>query len=148
MRKLEHLSLNLCEFTFFNSSEHGNEMPFGNSEFLPLLIAVPYILACEVIFFGNQRFFVKLRNSVVGLLILNEKPSALRISNLAVAPEFRRLEIASCILSYAYRVAEMLDKDYLELSVLKKNLPARTLYSRFGSSQKEERRSFILVRKV
>jgi ribosomal protein S18 acetylase RimI-like enzyme len=83
-------------------------MPFGNSRFPPLLIAVPYILACEGIFFRNQRYFVKLRDRVFGLLILNEKPSALCISSLAVAPEFRRLGIASYILSYAERAAEML----------------------------------------
>jgi len=149
VRRLEHLSLNLCEFRFFNSNKQGTAMPFGNSRFLPLLIAVPYILACEVIFFRNQRFFVKLRNRVVGLLILNEKPDALRISSLAVAPEFRRLGIATYILAYAESKAEMLDKDFLELSVLKKNLPARTLYRNSGFSQKEERkRSFILVRKV
>jgi GNAT superfamily N-acetyltransferase len=149
VRRLEHLSLNLCEFRFFNSNKQGTAMPFGNSRFLPLLIPVPYILACEVISFRNQRFFVKLRNRVVGLLILNEKPDALRISSLAVAPEFRRLGIASYILSYAERIAEMLDKEFLELSVLKKNLPSRTLYRNSGFSQKEERkRSFILVRKV
>jgi ribosomal protein S18 acetylase RimI-like enzyme len=59
------------------------------------------------------------------------------------------LGIATYILAYAESKAEMLDKDFLELSVLKKNLPARTLYRNSGFSQKEERkRSFILVRKV
>lgn len=47
------MSLNLNEFRFFNGNEQGTAMPFRNSRFLPLLIAVPYILACEVIFFRN-----------------------------------------------------------------------------------------------
>jgi ribosomal protein S18 acetylase RimI-like enzyme len=149
VRKLEHLSLNLYEFRFFNSSERGTAMPFGNFKFLPPLIAVPYVVAAEVIFFRNKRFFVKLGNRVVGLLVLNHGPNALHISSLAVAPELRRLGIASCILRYTERMAKVSDEEYLELSVLKKNLPARRLYRKFGFSQKEERkRSFILVKRV
>jgi ribosomal protein S18 acetylase RimI-like enzyme len=149
VRKREHLSLNFYEFRFFNSSEHGTAMPFQDSRFLPPLIAVPYVFAAEVMFFRNQRSLVKLGNHVVGLRILNEKPNALYISSLAVAPELRRLEITSYILSCTERVAKMLDKEYLELSVLKKNLPAQSLYRKFGFSQKEERkRRYILVKKV
>lgn len=79
---------------------------------------------------------MKLRNHVVGLLILNEKPSALQITSLAVAPEFRRLGIASYILSYAGGIAEKLDKEFIELSVLK-NFPAQRLYRKSGFLQKE-----------
>lgn len=149
MKKVERLSFNLYEFRFFNSSEHGSAMPLGNSKFLVLLMAVPYILSCEVMFFRRKRFFLKLGNYVAGVFVLNEKPSGLRISSLAVAPELRRFGIASCILSYADRMAKILGKEYLELSVFKKNLPARRLYRKFGFSQKEERKeTFILAKKV
>jgi ribosomal protein S18 acetylase RimI-like enzyme len=118
-------------------------------KFLSPLIAVPYVVAAEVIFFRNKRFFVKLGNRVVGLLVLNDEPNALHISSLAVAPELRRLGIASCILKYTEKMARMLDEEYLELSVLKKNLPARRLYKKLGFSQKEERkRSLILAKRV
>jgi ribosomal protein S18 acetylase RimI-like enzyme len=149
VRNREHLSLNFYEFKFFNSGDHGTAMPFEDSRFLPPLIAVPYVIVAELMFFRNQRFFVKLGNHVVGLLILNEKPNALYISSLAVAPGLRKLGIASYILSFTERVAKMLYKEYIELSVLKKNLPAQSLYRKFGFSLKEERkRSYILVKKV
>jgi ribosomal protein S18 acetylase RimI-like enzyme len=83
------------------------------------------------------------------LLILIEEPNALHISSLAVAPELRRFEIASYILNYAERVAKRLDKEYLELSVLKKNLAARNLYTKYGFSQKgRKERTLILAKKV
>jgi hypothetical protein len=58
-------------------------MPFGSFKFVPL-VAVPYIFTAEVIFFRNRRFFVKPRDRVVGLLILDEEPCVLHISSLAV----------------------------------------------------------------
>ncbi|MGA2310630.1 MAG: GNAT family N-acetyltransferase [Candidatus Bathyarchaeia archaeon] len=148
MRNQKHLFLNLYEFRFFNSSEQGTAMPFGNFKCAPLF-AVPYVFAAELIFLRNKRFFVKLRNRVIGLLVLIEEPNALHISSLAVAPELRRFGIASYILHYAERAAKRLDKEYLELSVLKKNLAARNLYKKNGFSQKEERkRTLILAKKV
>jgi len=66
VRRLEHLSLNLYEFRFFSSSEQGTAMPFANFRLAPL-VAVPYVLAAEVIFFRNRRFFVKLRDRIVAL---------------------------------------------------------------------------------
>lgn len=148
VNKLEHLSLNLYEFRFFNNSEQGTAMPFGNFRLVPL-VAVPYVLAAEVIFFRNWRFFVKLRDRVVGLLILGEEPNALLISSLAVAPEARRFGIASLILNYAEGIAKKLDKEYLVLSVLKKNLAAQNLYRKRGFCLKEERkRTLILAKKI
>jgi ribosomal protein S18 acetylase RimI-like enzyme len=124
-------------------------MPFGNSRPLALLIAVPYVLSCEVIFFRKKRYFVKLKNRVAAVFIFHEKPDVLLISSLAVAPEFRRFGIASSILSFAAKVAKGLSKKHLELSVLKKNFPAQRLYSKFGFSQKKNRRiSLILTKRI
>ena len=147
--KSEHLSFNLSDFRFFNSSEDGSAMPFGNSKLLTLIITVPYILSCEAIFFRKNRYFVKFRNRVAGVLVLHQMSEALYISSLAVAPELRRFGVASFILNFTERVAKNLNKECLELSVLKKNLPARRLYSKFGFSLKKERkRTFVLARKV
>jgi hypothetical protein len=55
VRNLEHLFLNLYEFRFFNSSEQGTAMPFGNFKFAPL-IAVPYVFAAELIIPQKQAF--------------------------------------------------------------------------------------------
>ncbi|MGD0978926.1 MAG: GNAT family N-acetyltransferase [Candidatus Bathyarchaeia archaeon] len=72
------------------------------------------------------------------MLALIEEPNALYISSLAVAPDVRRVGIASYVLNYAERVAKRLDKEYLELSVLKKDLSARNLYAKYGFSQRKE----------
>jgi len=102
-----------------------------------------------VMFFRNRRFFVKLRGRTVGLLILSVEPKVLRISSLAVDPEVRRLGIASWILDCAERMAKGLGEEYLELSVLKKNFAARSLYKNYGFPLKEERkRTLILAKRV
>lgn len=111
------------------------------------LVAVPYVLTATVIFFRNRRFFAKPSDRVVGLFIFDEEPSVLHISSLAVAAELRRFGIASCTLDYAERIAKKLDKEYLELSVLKKNPAAQSLYQKFRLSLKEERKMTLISTK-
>jgi GNAT superfamily N-acetyltransferase len=143
------LRFNLCDFTYFSSSENGIAMPFGNSRILATLIAVPYVLACEAIFFRKNRLFFKLGKRVAGILALAQEPNRLYISTVAVAPELRRLGIASFILNYAETVAEKISKPYLELSVLKKNLPARKLYQKHSFKvKKEKRRTYLMAKNV
>jgi ribosomal protein S18 acetylase RimI-like enzyme len=143
------LLFNFYDFRFFNASENGSAMPFGNSKLLATLIAIPYILLCEAIFLRRQRYFVKLKNRVVGVLILYEKPELLRVNELAVAPEYRRHGIAKQMLNFSARIARKRGKRWLELTVLKKNFPALRLYQKSGFFKKEERRwSFVLRRKV
>jgi len=149
VKKSAHLLFNLLEFTFFNSSENGSAMPFGNSGLLAFLIVAPYVLFCEVIFFRRKRLFVKLKNHVAGTLVVHEESNALYVKSLAVAPGFRRLGVATFILTYVERSAKIIGKKSIELSVLKSNFPAQRLYRRFGFAQKEEkRRSFVLTKRV
>lgn len=62
VRRLEHLTFNLCNFNFFRKSERGKAMLFfGNSGSLSVLIAVPYILGCELAFLRDERYFVRLK---------------------------------------------------------------------------------------
>jgi len=103
----------------------------------------------EIILFRGKRYFVKLKEKVVGIFVLREKPQALYIESLAVAPECRRLMIAIYMLNYANNLAKRLDKKWLELSVLKVNIPALRLYSQIGFTKKEEKKwAFILRKKV
>jgi ribosomal protein S18 acetylase RimI-like enzyme len=146
-KRSQHLMFNFHDFRFFNSSEKGSAMPFGNSRLLALLIVAPYVLSCEVVFFRKRRYFVKIGNCVVAVFILHERPNILYISSLAVAPEFRRLGIATCILSYTERVAKRWGKSRLELSVLRKNLPAQALYEKLGFEQAQERRRVLVLAK-
>jgi ribosomal protein S18 acetylase RimI-like enzyme len=148
VRRLEHLTFNLCNFNFFRKSERGKAMLFfGNSGPLAMLIAVPYILGCELAFFTEERYFVKLKKQVVGILVLREKSDALYVASLGVAPEYRKHGIATFILSHCTQVAKRLGKKWLELTVLKTNIPARQLYEKFGFSDTEERKWSFVMRK-
>lgn len=111
------------------------------------LTAIPYILAMEVILFRAKRYFVKLKEQVVGMFVIREKPEALYINSLAVAPEYRRLGIATYILNYANKLAKQLDKKWLELSVLKVNIPALRLYMKVGFAEKKEKKLSLILKK-
>lgn len=144
------MTFNLCNFNFFRKSERGKAMLFfGNSGQLTMLVAVPYILGCELAFFREERYFVKLKNQVVGVFVLREKSDALYVASLGVALEYRKHGIATFILSHCTQVARRLGKEWLELTVLKTNSPARQLYEKFGFSDKEERKwSFVMRKRI
>jgi ribosomal protein S18 acetylase RimI-like enzyme len=148
-RRLEHLTFNLCNFNFFRKSERGKAMLFfGNSGHLAVLIAVPYILGCELAFFREERYFVKLKKQIVGVFVLREESDALYVGSLGVAPEYRKHGIATFILNRCTQVAKRLGKKWLELTVLKTNTPARQLYERFGFVDKQERKWSFVMRKT
>jgi ribosomal protein S18 acetylase RimI-like enzyme len=99
--------------------------------------------------FQRRLYFVKLKNRVVGVFVLRERSDALYVASLGIASEYRKLGIATFILSPCTQVADRLGKKWLELTVLKTNIPARQLYRRFGFSDKEERRwSFVLRKRI
>jgi ribosomal protein S18 acetylase RimI-like enzyme len=149
-RRLEHLTFNLCNFNFFRKSERGKAMLFfGNSGKLAMLIAVPYILGCELVFFREERYFVKLKQQIVGVFVLRGETDALYVGSLGVAPEYRKHGVATFILSRCTQLAKRLGKKWLELTVLKTNVPARQLYERFGFMDKEERKwSFVMRKRI
>lgn len=145
----EHFLFNLLEFRFFKDSEQGVALPIGGFRLLSPVITLPYILAAEVIFFRATRYFVKLGNDVVGVVVFRDKPDSLLVTSLGVAKQYRRLGIATFILNYAERVATLLGKEWLKLTVLKTNTPAQRLYAKFGFEWEMTRRqSFILKKKT
>jgi ribosomal protein S18 acetylase RimI-like enzyme len=147
VRNSEHLIFNFYHFRFFNSSQNGSAVFFGKSRLVSSLIAVPYILGCEPVFLRKRRYFVKLKNQVAGVFVFHEKPEALYISSLAVAPEYRKQGVAKHILSFATRIANKQGKRWLELTVLKKNTPARLLYEKSGFVKIKEKSSSFVLRK-
>jgi ribosomal protein S18 acetylase RimI-like enzyme len=147
VRLHEHFSFNLLDFRFFQNSEHGVAMPFGNSPLLASLIVVPYLLIADVYFFKTARFFLILKGQVVGTLAVREENEALFISSLAVAPEYRRHGIAMYVLGYVSKLAARLNKKWVELSVLKTNVPAQRLYLEFGFTRHKEKKLSIILRK-
>jgi len=100
----EHLFFNLCDFDFFRKRTGGNYLFFGNLRLLAPIVAVPYILSCEIIFFRKKRFFVKLQERVAGILIVREKVESLYIDSLAVAPEYRRSGLGMFIMDFAAKL--------------------------------------------
>jgi len=148
VRKTEHFSFNLLNFCFFKSRRASNLLFFGKPRLLSPLAVVPYILAMEFIFYRRKRYFVKCKEYIVGIFILREKPEALYISSLAVAPECRGFGIATYILNYANKVAAELNKNWLELSVSKVNALALRLYKKYGFVKKEEKTWSFILRKT
>ena len=147
VRRAEHLLFNFYDFNFFRRSAGGSYLFFGSSKHLAPLIAVPYVLACEIVFFRGRRFFVKLKGHVAGVFIVGGRAESLYISSLAVAPEYRRLGLGMFILRFAERLAVKARKKWLELSVLKANSPARRLYEKAGFSVFKERKRSLMLRK-
>ncbi len=148
--RFEHLKFNLYNFNVFRKSKGGKAIPFfGRSGTMTLLIALPYIVGSELIFLRGKRFFVKLKEQIVALFVLQEEQDALYVSSLGVLPEFREHGIATHILDYCIEIASRQGKKWLELTVLKMNRPARRLYERTGFiKKKEERWSFVLRKRV
>ena len=110
---------------------------------------MPYILSMELILFKARRYFVMLGKNVVGVVAFHEKPDSLLVASLGVAKEYRRLGVATYVLRYAEKLAVRLGKEWLELTVLKRNTPARRLYVKSGFSEVKERRwSFIMKKQV
>jgi len=145
--KFQHFAFNLMDFRFFKNSERGTAMPFGNPYLLASVIVIPYVLIAELFFFMTTRYFVRLKAQVVGIFAVREKSEALFISSLAVAPEYRRHGIATYMLNYVSKLATRLDKEWVELSVLKANIPAQRLYLEFGFIKHKERKVSIILRK-
>jgi ribosomal protein S18 acetylase RimI-like enzyme len=147
-RRFEHLAFNLYNFNFFRKSERGKAMLFfGNSGQLTFLIAVPYVLGCELALFRSKRYFVKLEKQVIGVFVLCEKSDALYLGSLGISPEHRKRGLATFILSCCTQVAKRMGKKWLELTVLKTNVPARRLYGKFGFFDIEERKWSFVMRK-
>ena len=120
-------------------------MPFAIPRLLDPLAVLAYVFLAEIAFFRKKRYFIKLKEHVVGVIVLSEKLDSLYVNSLAIAPEIRRHGVATHILSHIEKLSEGLGKRRLELSVLKKNTPAVRLYNEFGFIKEEEKKwSFIL----
>lgn len=147
VKGFQHVSFDMFSFHFFRKSEEKHHLSFGSILLLSSLTVIPYILATEIILFRKQRYFIKLKRRVVGILALHETTEALYISSLAVSSEYRRLRIATYILNYVLQVAKRLNKKYLELSVFKTNIPALRLYKKNGFVKKKEKKFSLILRK-
>jgi ribosomal protein S18 acetylase RimI-like enzyme len=134
----KHFLFNLLDSLYFRKSTYKDRFSI---EIHPLsfFIAILYIIFSEVYFFRQKRYFIIIRQQVIGLFALKQRAEALYVSSLATSPLYRRMGVATCILNHALTVAGQLQKGALELSVLKTNTPALRLY-KFGFRKKGEKR--------
>jgi ribosomal protein S18 acetylase RimI-like enzyme len=108
---------------------------------------IPYIVFSEVYFFRQRRYFVTVKQQIVGVFALEERTRVLYISNVAISPFYRRIGVATYLLDHAAALARQLDKSILELSVNKVNTPALKLYRKYGFTKKKARINSYILRK-
>jgi len=145
--KTEHLLFNYLTFDFFRRSEYGNVLVLGNPPILTLLILAPYVLSMELLYFKRRRFFARIDKHIAAVMVLTSREDTFYVSSLAVAPEYRRLGIATCMLRFAQGEAQRHGKKWLKLSVLKANRPALKAYYEFGFILDRERKRGVWLHK-
>ena len=67
------------------------------------------------------------------------------ISNVAVAPEFRRMGIANALIDELMRIASKLDLCFVTLEVRESNTPARSLYKNHGFTDVGRRKKYYTL---
>jgi GNAT superfamily N-acetyltransferase len=149
VRKRKHLLFNLLTFRYFSDSGYEDPRSIESHRLLAPLVVAPYIMIMEVILLRGKRYFVSLGEQVVGVFATHRRSGSLFVGSLAVSPHYRNLGIATRMLNQANEMAKQLSVKWLELTVVKTNLPALRLYRKFGFTIKLERkRSFVLRKKV
>jgi len=123
----------LLEYRFFKDSEKGSALPLNLPRPLsPLSLVLHIAKSHALVLLKLPCYFVKLETRTVGLFATQGHRESLLVASLGVAKEYRRLGIGTCILNTIERLAKRMGKRWLEVDVLKKNVPARRVYSRFG----------------
>ena len=148
--KRQFLTLSFLQFRFFWDSENGTAIIFRrNPRWLVPFITIPYTLGWAVYNHGARGYFVKLGEQIVAVFTLSMKHESMIISSLGVSPEYRRLGVGLFILAEVEKLCRKMNVEWLELSVLKGNMPARRLYERFGFFVVREKRwSYILKKRI
>jgi len=130
---IKRLQFLLLEYRFFRDSEEGSALPLNLPRLLsPLSLMFHIAKSHALVLLKLPCHFVKLETRIVGLFATQEHCESLLVASLGVAKEYRRLGIGICILSYIERLAKRMDKRWLEVDVLNKNIPAQRVYSKFG----------------
>lgn len=144
----QHFLFNWLNFLYFRKKGYENGFSIESSP-LAAFVVIPYVMFSEVYFLRQRRYFVTLKQEILGVVALQQKTETLYISNLAVSPLHRRIGVATYTLDCATLVARQLGKDFLELSVNKRNTPALRLYTKSGFRLEEERmRSYVLRKNI
>jgi len=111
------------------------------------MMVLVYFFWQEIALFRCKRYYATIDENTVGLFAVSEKPEALFVELLAVAPGFRKKGIATLILDLITASAVKSGKE-LELSVFRSNIPAQLLYLKNGFRKKKDKKMSIILRKA
>lgn len=138
----------LLEYRFFKDSEEGSALPLNLPwPLYPLSLMLHIVKSRALALLKLPCYFVKLETKIVGLLAIQEHHESLLVASLGVAKEYRRLGIGTCILGYIETIARRMGKRWLETLVLRKNIPAQRLYTKYGFTFIQSERMHCIMRK-
>jgi ribosomal protein S18 acetylase RimI-like enzyme len=140
VRGIERLQFLLVEYRFSKDSEGGGalivSLPWPLS---PLSLMFHIVKTRALTLVGLPCYYVKLRAKTVGLWAVQEHHDSLFVASLSVAKEYRRLGLGTCILKRIESIARRMGKSWMEVDVLKKNIPAQRLYTKYGFKFEDEK---------
>jgi GNAT superfamily N-acetyltransferase len=130
---IKRLQFLLLEYRFFKDSEEGSALPLNLPWLLsPLSLMLHIVKSRALALLRLPCYFVKLETRTVGLWAIQEHHESLLVASLGVAKEYRRLGIGTCILGCTEAIARHMGKKWLEVDVLRKNILAQRLYTKYG----------------
>nr|MDO8098097.1 GNAT family N-acetyltransferase [Candidatus Njordarchaeota archaeon] len=130
---VKRLHFILLEYRFFEDGKEGSGLPRSLPWLLsPLSLLLHIVKSRAPVLLRLPCYFVKLERKVVGLFAAQEHIESLLVASFAVAKRFRRLGIGTCILDHIEKIARHMSKRWLEVDVLRKNIPAQRLYAEYG----------------
>jgi len=148
VKRIKRLQFLLLEYRFFKDSEEGSALPLSLPWFLsPLSLMIHIVKTRALALLTLPCYYVKLETKTVGLLAIQEHHESLLVASLGVAKEYRRLGIGTCILGYTETIAKRMGKRRLETLVLRKNIPAQRLYTKFGFTLIKSERMHCIMSK-
>lgn len=147
VKGIKRLQFLLLEYRFFRDSDEGSALPLNLPRLLsPLSLTIHIVKSRALTLLSLPCYFVKLETKIAGLFATQERHESLFVASLGVAKEYRRLGIGKCILGYIETIARHLGKRWLEVDVLRKNIPAQRLYTKYGFTFTQSERTRCIMR--
>jgi GNAT superfamily N-acetyltransferase len=147
VRGIKRLQFLLLEYRFFKNSKEGRALPLNLPWPLSPLSLILHIAKSRALaLLKLPCYFVKLEKRIVGLLAIHEHHKSLLVASLGVAKGYRRLGIGTCILAHIETIARHMGKRWLEVDVLRKNIPAQRLYTKYGFTFIQSERMFFIMK--
>jgi len=145
---IKRLQFLLLEYCFFKDSEEGSALPLSLPWLLsPFSLMLHIVMSRALALLRLPCYFVKLETKIIGLWAIQEHHESLLVASLGVAKEYRRLGIGTCILGYIEIIAKQMGKRWLEVDVLRKNILAQRLYTKYGFTFTQSERMHCIMRK-